>query len=527
MNRKDRRKQKKSVPQAALDFQTAQALNTAKQHHQSGQLQQADALYAHALKQSPKHVETLYFFARLKMEIGRLEDAEALLHKAVKLAPKNPNCHKLYGSALRQINRFQDAKRAFEKAHRIAPGDHACQIEIADVLHQLGKYQDALDIYQSVSTQISDVAPIFTSMGLLNTDLGQLEQAEHDYLKAIELDETFGEAFRNLSLIHKFTADDPLVGKMASRVEDPSLAAPRKASILFALAKAYEDLGDLRKSYSYLSEANAMRKAEGGFDPGRYPQIFEKIQQRFENITFPEPTAANPKRQRPIFILGMPRSGTSLVEQILASHSQVYGAGELEAMRRASLPYLSDNSLDNAAAAIRRTYFSFLKDFDVQEPVIVDKMPSNFLWIGFIALAFPDAKIVHMKRDPRAVCWSVFKSYFEESGPALAYALDLDDTVHYYKLYEQLMDFWRRVLPGRIYEQSYEALTERQEDETRQLLAHCELDWENQCLSFHENKRVVNTVSALQVRKKMYQGSSEAWRKFEPFIGDKFKTLSP
>ena len=527
MNRKDRRKQNKLAPNAALDFQTAQAFNTAKQYHNSGQLREADALYSQVLSRCPKHAETLYFYAQLKIDIGRLEEAETLLSKAVTYAPKAPQCHKLHGSVLLQINRLKDAKRAFEKAYRLAPDDHMCLIEIADTLKELGQHDDALDRYQQFLSKTPNVAQAYVNMGIMYQDLGKREQAEENYLKAIELDGNLGEAYRNLSLIRKFTSDDPLLDVMVSNVQDTTLPSVHKAPFLFALSKAYEDLGDLEQAFAALAEANALRKAEIGFDTERYNQQFEKIKKRFENVSLPPTNDAKTKSKRPIFVLGMPRSGTSLVEQILASHSQVYGAGELEAMRRASLPYLSENSLDNASMPIRKAYLSFLKDLDVKEPVFVDKMPSNFLWIGFMALAFPDAKIVHMKRDPRAVCWSVFKSHFAQAGPALAYTWDLDDAVQYYQLYEQLMDFWKTILPDRIYEQSYEALTENQEEETRKLLAQCDLDWEDQCLSFHENKRKVSTVSSLQVREKMYQGSSEAWRKFEPFIGDSFKPLTP
>ena len=293
----------------------------------------------------------------------------------------------------------------------------------------------------------------------------------------------------------------------------------------FALSKAIEDIGDLDQCYTYLEKANRLRKQEVGFDTLLYAKHFDTIQKRFEGVDFPAPSNQDVKTKRPIFVLGMPRSGTSLTEQILSSHSQVFGAGELEALRQSILPFVSKNSLDNAAGPIRDAYLSALNDFGTDQPVFVDKMPSNFMWIGFIALAFPEAKIVHMRRDPRAVCWSVFKTCFQDTGPGLAFSWDLQDVISYYKLYEQMMAHWKGRLPDRVYDLSYEALTQNQEEETRKLLAHCELDWEDQCLSFHKNKRMVGTASSLQVREKIYQGSSEAWRKFEPYVGERMQNL--
>ncbi len=231
------------------------------------------------------------------------------------------------------------------------------------------------------------------------------------------------------------------------------------------------------------------------------------------------------KGQQPIFILGMPRSGTTLVEQILASHSQVYGAGELVLLGQIvnTVEWNSTQLSPNQLQSIRKSYFSGLTKIGVSERYITDKMPLNFLRIGFIFAATPEAKIIHVKRDARATCWSNFKHYFTRKGTGFAY--DLQDVAEYYKMYIDLMAYWHEKFPGRIYDLNYEALTEHQEDETHKLLKYVGLTWEDQCLEFHKTEREVRTASATQVRQKMYQGSSEEWRKYEKHLEPMIESL--
>ena len=215
------------------------------------------------------------------------------------------------------------------------------------------------------------------------------------------------------------------------------------------------------------------------------------------------------------------RSGTSLVEQILSTHSEVYGAGELEDMGKIIGPQLSscsDGSLkfENFIRGIHEDYYAVLRELNVSEKIVIDKMPINFLWIGFIISAFPNAKIVHLSRDPVATCWSIYKNYFSGSGNGYAY--DMNDLAAYYKLYIDLMVFWKERYSDRIYDLHYESLTENQEQETRKLLDYCGLKWEERCLDFHKTKREVKTVSAIQVRKKMYKGSSEVWKRYKKHL---------
>ncbi len=238
---------------------------------------------------------------------------------------------------------------------------------------------------------------------------------------------------------------------------------------------------------------------------------------------------------QPIFIVSLPRSGTTLVEQIIASHQAVYGAGELTTLGNLIAPIIKDFSTHNNSLtkkdflSIRQQYLDALSVFNAPEDVITDKMPLNFQYIGFILSAFPEAKIVHLKRDARATCWSIYRRYFFRVGNGWCnhgWAYNLDDLAGFYGLYTDLMDFWHQTFPDKIYDLCYEDLTTNQEEETRKLLDYCELDWDENCLNFHTTKRAVKTASALQVRQKMYQGSSEAWKKHEAYLQPLIKGLS-
>jgi len=220
----------------------------------------------------------------------------------------------------------------------------------------------------------------------------------------------------------------------------------------------------------------------------------------------------------PIFIVGMPRSGTTLVEQIISSHSQVTGAGELNFAAQFGTVIATDFTKANNESLLdfRHNYLNKLQNISNGNLIVTDKMPQNFRYIGLLAATLPEAKIIHVKRNPAAVCWSNYKQYFVSKSIGYCYAID--DVISYHKLYENLMDFWISTLNNRIYKLDYEQLTVNQESETRQLINYLELDWDEKCLSPQNNTRSVATASNLQIRKKVYRGSSEQWKKYQPFL---------
>jgi hypothetical protein len=292
--------------------------------------------------------------------------------------------------------------------------------------------------------------------------------------------------------------------------------------LCFALAKAYEDLGNKDEFFKILNEGNQLRKEELNYsieNDLKKHNIFKKI----FKLSTRKSSSYKSLDVRPIFIVGMPRSGTSLVEQIISSHQKVKGAGELPTLDNLIAPifndYLSNNNIlsESSFLNIRQGYIQYhLSNINFSERIITDKMPTNFENIGFILKAFPEAKIIHLKRDSMAICWSIYQRYFPNGS--LGFPYSMSDLALFYLSYEELMAFWHDSFPNQIYDISYENLTTNQEVETRKLLDYCELDWDENCLKFYNNAKATKTASALQVKEKMYQGSSEAWKKYEEYL---------
>ena len=290
-----------------------------------------------------------------------------------------------------------------------------------------------------------------------------------------------------------------------------------------------EDLGRLDVAFENYGAGGRLRQKILAYDPGQDELVFHQIKTtapKIKNTLLDKPMEATP--HTPIFILGMPRSGTTLVEQIISSHSQVHGAGELSFLGHVAELLSNGNQVitSDSILQVRKAYLNELGKVSNGSPFVTDKMPQNFLYIGLLLKALPEAKIIHVKRDPAATCWSNFKNYFFAKG--LGYSYDLEDTVGYFKLYQDLMNFWDDLYGDQIYHLDYDQLTVEQEPEIRKLIEHIELGWEDACLSPQKNKRSVRTASQQQVRKKVYTGSSDAWRKFEPYLNgvlDEFEQL--
>ena len=298
-----------------------------------------------------------------------------------------------------------------------------------------------------------------------------------------------------------------------------NISDEQRCHINFGLAKACEDLGDFEQAFTHYREGNALRKKLLNYDINQDVKLFKQLKSNYarieQNALKVDNLENNPK---PIFIVGMPRSGTTLVEQIISSHSQVAGAGELSFAAQFGASIARGFSEVNSEALLnfRIKYLTKLQNVSDGSLIVTDKMPQNFRYIGLLAAAFPEAKIVHVKRNPAAVCWANYKQYFISKNMGFCYALD--DIISYYRLYENLMEFWGSSLSKRIYHLDYELLTVNQKDETQKLIDYLGLDWNEECLSPQNNTRSVTTVSNIQVREKVYQGSSQQWKKYKPFL---------
>jgi len=451
--------------------------------------------------------------------LGKLDEALASFGTALSLDADYAEARNNLGSTLHTLGSLDEAEANYRAALILKPDYAEAHNNLANTLLEQGRLGEAEVSFERALASRPDIADTHYNFGLALQALGKLSEAEASYERAIAIRSDFTKAYLALTGIKRFGSEDEQLAEMLNLYRDASISEEYRCQICFALAAASENLGDFPAAFQYYSEGNALRKRHLGYDRKDNARIFSKLTSSFQGIAEHSPSSADIIATCvPIFIVGMPRSGTTLVEQIISSHSQVSGAGELPFVARyGSRLALGESHVDSSELSkFRKKYLGALKKCSENCPMATDKDPMNFRYLGLIITALPDAKIIHVKRDPAAVCWANFAKYF--ANEAIAYAYSLDDIVSQYKLYRDLMEYWEQSIPEKIYDLDYEGLTVNQESETRKLIENLGLDWEEACLAPQNNKRAVSTASNVQVRQKVYQGSSELWKRYRPYL---------
>ena len=501
--------------------------------NQMGRHEQATASYAKALQLMPDYTDAYYNLANALCELGRHQQAIASYARALQLRPDFAEAHNNLANAFSELGDYEQAVASYAKALQIRPDHAKAHNNLANALCERGKHEQAIASYTRALQINPNYADAHCNLGTALSDLGRHDEAIASYTEALRIKPDYAKAYENLGRIKKYEPGDPQIAQMREIIANRAISENDEMLVRFALGKACDDIGDTESSFQHFLEGNRLRKKQLGYDISSDRKLFNLIKSIFSEDELPALEEIQPEtghKERPVFIVGMHRSGTTLAEQILASHSQVHGADETRVMNSIVTSFFinTDNSQigklnKNTIKRIRNSYLTELNSDEGGKRYVTDKMPLNFRWIGFILTAMPEAKVINLQRDPVATCWSVFKQYF--SGKEIEYAYDLSDIAEYYNLYIELMYFWREKFPNQIYDLDYEALTENQEEETRKLLEYCGLDWEDQCLQFHKTKRAVRTRSSAQVRQAMYKGSSAAWRKYETHLQPMLKAL--
>lgn len=448
----------------------------------------------------------------------------------------DPNLHAAsnsLGVCLLKVGRRKRSIEVLEALIDRAPEMKEAYCNLAISYAETGMHSEAIAQYK-VALEIQPDFPLaLCNLGGLYGQVGRKEDAVSCFETSIKLDPCYTTAFLSISAAKRFVKGDALIETMQDVLKNNQLDGDQEYKLQFALGKAMADVGDTAKAFRHVQLANAKAKEVRNLDFERDKFKLEIIRTIFENHDVPKLLVPeiDDWPVSPIFVVGMPRCGSTLVEQVISSHSEVHGAGEIgdlnvvmSSIIRKFKDDISDNTVDkNLLVKIRNEYLNKVKVLPGDKKFLTDKNLLNFRYIGFIISAFPEAKIVHMNRDPMAVCWSNFKNNFV--GDGLSFAFNLDDLGEYYNLYLDMMDFWREKFPNRIIDVNYEAFTQDQEGETRKLLKNCGLEFEDACLNFHKSDRVVKTASLMQVRQKVYQGSSKEWEKYRPYLKDLIKTL--
>ena len=545
MNRKQRRAAAKlgatrEGPRAGIaptvDSSINDLLAAGMRHQQAGRLDEADTCYQRVLALQPTQSDALHLRGLLALQVGRYDLAVDLIRQALQQIPRNPLYLCNLGVALANQGKFEEAIVAYRRAIGLKPDYAEAHSNLGVALTKQGKLEEAMAAYRWAIGLRPDYAEAYNSMGFTLKELGQFDEARQCHLKAIELDPNMTIAYLNLADSHKFVRGDPyLVMMEALAAKREGLSNSDRFQLDFALGKAYADLEDHARSFWHLLSGNAGKRATMSYDEQFVLTLFDRIEAVFMPELIAAKSGCGDLSPMPIFVLGMPRSGTTLIEQIIASHPMVHGAGELPILsevvlsvrgpdgKAISYPEFVPALDDSALKQIGARYIAAVRELAPESERVTDKLPSNYLFAGLIHLALPNAKIVHTIRDPVDTCISCFSKLFD-AGQNHTY--DLGELGRYYRRYERLMAHWRRALPvGRILDVRYEDVVADLEGQARRIMAYCSLPWDDRCLSFHSTDRPIRTLSATQVRKPIYNSAIGRWRAYEAHLGPLLSAL--
>ena len=496
-----------------------------------GQLDAALKMFEIAVTINPNYAEAYYNLGLVARGKDNFNLAIKSYRSAISIQPNYPDAHNKLGNIFKELDRLNDAIESYEWAIAYKHDFFQAQNNLGLAHCQINQHLLAIKYFEEAIRINPEYLDAHFNLAITFKELGQKDKAISFFERVIQIDSNNCEAYRNLATSKTFLEDDSEIKAMELLIKQKNLVVNDEISLNFALAKVYEDLGNLSKQFEFLDKGNQLRKKDINYSLEKDQARFLLIKKIFKSSPSPLKINRNSSIIRPIFILGMPRSGTSLVEQIISSHQDVYGAGELKSIASCSSPLLNQFAETQSKSfskkelnTFRNEYLESLSRFNTPKKIITDKMPLNFQYIGLILSAIPEAKIIHVKRDPMATCWSNFKYFFPSKGNGFSF--NQEDLAGYYAIYNDLMGFWHKLFPNKIYDISYEELTMNQEEETKKLLSYCDLEWDQNCLEFHKNDRVVKTMSALQVRQKIYQGSSETWKKYESYLNSMIEGLS-
>ena len=501
--------------------------------HRQGRLAVAETHYGRALALRPNYVDALVGMGLIAKAGGRLDEAEASFRQALALRPDHPGLLMNLGNVLNDLGRLSEAVVVFRQALAFDPGYADAHLNLGNALKSQGDDQNALAAYRRALDLKADLPEAWNNIGQIFREAGDLVRAMEAFDHALALRPDFAEAHYNRSDLKRFRPGDPDIEVLERLAGSIDRLLPGQAVFLhFALGKALDDSGDPERAFEQFFRGNSLRRRTLDYDEASTEELFERLAAMFDAPFLEGCQGAGDPSARPIFILGMPRSGSTLVEQILSSHPDVLGGGELPALERVletvrdpggqALAYPESISVfpTSHLAALGGAYLSRLPAAVDGRSRVTDKLPSNFLHIGLIHLILPQARIIHTVRDPVDTCLSCFTKLF---AVGQKYSFDLGELGRYYRRYRALMDHWRRVLPAdTILDVQYEAVVDDVEGQTRRLLAYCGLRWDERCLAFHRTQRKVRTASAAQVRAPLFTTSvnrSQAYRsQLEPLF---------
>jgi tetratricopeptide (TPR) repeat protein len=495
-----------------------------------GELTAAENIVRAYLLQHGNHVEAMRLLARIGMARDVLDDAELLLDAVLTLAPDYRAARHDYALVLIERHKYQQAHAELEKLLQLEPENRQYRTLYATACVGLGDHEKAISLYRELLVAAPGAPDLHLSVAHALKTLGRREESIVSYRAAAAARPNFGDAYWSLANLKTYRFLDEEIARMRAEETAPGTPLVDRYHLCFALGKAYEDRGDYAESWRYYESANALKRSESRYRP----EIIENnTRKQIDTCTrefFAARAGTGAQRDDPIFILGLPRSGSTLIEQILASHSRVEGTQELSDIQRIVLslqgrePDLENPRYPGVLAAMKpedfldlgEKYLADTRVYRTVKPHFIDKMPNNFRHIGLIHLMLPNARIIDARREPMACCFSNLKQLFA-NGQEFTYSIA--DIARYYRTYLELMRHWDEVLPGKILRVCHEDVVDDLEANVRRILDFCGLEFEPACVEFHKTERSIRTASSEQVRQPIYREGLDQWKHYEPWLG--------
>ena len=481
------------------------------------------------INKAPKHLILYNILGTAYQNIGDLKLAKETFVKGYKMDPNNIAIMNNLGNVYKNIGEIELSEDLFKKIIKKKPDYINAYVNYGNLKRDNNDFEFAINLYNKALKINSQIPAVLYALALAYQGLGKFDLAIDYAKKTLVIDPKFTQADMLISQSMRYQAKDLHYEEMNLKINNLILNDEQKTNLLFALAKAEEDMGFIEKSFNNLNIANSTRRKSLNFNINYETNFFNQLKNIFTKINFIKNYTNSIEEKKIIFILGMPRSGTSLTEQIITSHSSVFGAGELPQLSRIVKTklmisdYLSEEIIldllrnEDFADQLRADYYNYLRRFNTSKPFITDKAPLNFRWIGFIKILFPSSKIIHCSRNPKDNCLSIFKNFFEGG---LDFGYNQKELGTYYNLYLDLMNFWKEQFPNTIYNAQYEKIIEDPENEIKNMIKFCNLGWEESCLKFYNNKTPIKTLSTAQARKPIYKSSKNSFEKFAPYLSD-------
>jgi tetratricopeptide (TPR) repeat protein len=503
---------------------------TATSLFSDGDLAPAEQIIRTFLLREGDHPEAMRLLARIALAHDVLDEAEILLQAVLAVAPDYRAARHEYAQTLIKRQKFSAAVVELEQLLASEPSHPDYRTLAATAAVGLGQYERALAIYRDMLADMPQSWDVPLWMGHALKTVGRVPEAIESYRAAAVARPDFGDAYWSLANLKRYSFTDDEIARMRAEEASSAIGLADRFHLCFALGKAFEDRNEFAASWRYYERGNALKRSESRYRPEIH-ETNTRLQSAVCSREFFEARAGwGAARRDPIFVVGLPRAGSTLIEQILASHSEVEGTQELADIQRIVLDIQGcapdeDNprypaALADLAAedfwALGERYLADTQAYRTGRPFFIDKMPNNFRHVGLIHLMLPNARIIDARREPMACCFSNLKQLFAQ-GQEFTYSVE--DIARYYRTYVELMRHWDEALPGRVLRVQHEDVVEDLETSVRRILDHCGLPFEPACVSFHETKRSVRTPSSEQVRQPISRDGLDQWRKFEPWLG--------